>query len=332
MFQTFADFWTAHAIHAAARYCLADHLAERPRSAEELAATTRTHAPSLARLLRALVAAGLFRESAGRYSLTPLGETLRTGTPGSMRPLVLAVLGGEQFRAWGSLQHSLETGQTAFDHVYGQSIWDYYHRHPEAAAVFNDAMTAGTATVGPAVLEAFDFSPFRTIVDIGGGHGGFLASILEANASTRGIVFDAPSVVAGTREHLRSRGLAGRCEAVGGNFFESVPAGGDLYVMKWIIHDWDDRRALVILRNCRRAMGSSGGRLLLIDSVLSENGSPFGPFLDLNMLVMTGGKERTEGEFRALLAEAGFALRKVHPTRSNVSLVEAEPVSIGRAE
>jgi len=331
VFQTLADFWSAQAVHAAARLGLADHLAERPRSAAELAAATRTHAPSLARLLRALAAAGLLRESAGRYRLTPFGEALRTGTPGSLRPLVLTSLGGEHYRAWGSLPHSIETGRPAFDHVYGQSIRDYYTRHPEEAAVFNDAMTAGTAAIGPAVLEAFDFSPYRTVVDVGGGHGGFLASILEANPGARGVVFDAPHVVTGARDQLAARGLAGRCEAVGGDFFESVPAGGDLYVMKWIIHDWDDRRALVIMRNCRRAIGNSGARLLLVEFVLSEDGEPFGPFLDLNMMVMVGGKERTEGELRSLLAEAGFALTGARATRSQVSLVEAEPVPAGRA-
>jgi mannose-6-phosphate isomerase-like protein (cupin superfamily) len=176
VFQTIVDFWTAQAVHAAARLGLADHLAERPRSAAELAASTRTHAPSLARLLRALAAAGLLRESAGRYSLTPFGEALRAGTPGSLRPLVLWALGGEHYRAWGSLLHSIETWRTAFDHVYGQSVWDYYARHLEEAAVFNDAMTAGTDAVGPAVLEAFDFSPYRTVVieafvPPGGGEG-----------------------------------------------------------------------------------------------------------------------------------------------------------------
>src|SRR5262249_57407075 len=184
----------------------------------------------------------------------------------------------------------------------------------------------GTAAVGPAVLEAFDFSPYRTVVDVGGGHGGFLASILEANPGARGVVFDAPHVVTGARDQLAARGLAGRCEAVGADFFESVPAGGDLYVMKWIIHDWDDRRALVILRNCRRAIGNSGARLLLVEFVLSEDGEPFGPFPDLNMMVMVGGKERTEGEFRSLLAEAGFALTGARATRSQVSLLQPQPV------
>jgi hypothetical protein len=328
VFQTLVDFWAARAVHAAARLGLADHLAERPRSAAELAAATRTHTPSLARLLRALHAAGLLRESAGRYRLTPFGEALRTGAPGSLRSLVLWALGGEHYRAWGSLLHSIETGRTAFDHVYGQSLWDYYARHPEAAGVFNDAMTEGTAALSPAVLEAFDFSPYRTVLDVG-GHGGFLASVLESNPDARGVIFDAPHVVAGARDQLAARGLAGRCEAVGGDFFESVPAGGDLYVMKWIIHDQDDRRALVILRNCRRAIASSGGRLLLIEFVLSEDGEPFGRFVDLDVLVMAGGKERTAGEFRSLLAEAGFALRGVRATRSKVSLVEAEPA--GRA-
>src|SRR5262249_30104048 len=160
-------------------------------------------------------------------------------------------------------------------HFYGKSLWDYYARHPEGSAAFNDAMTAGTASVGPAVLEAFDFSPYRRIVDVGGGHGNFLASVLESNPEARRIVFHAPHVIRGAREALAAGGLAGRCEAVGGDFFESVPAGGDLYVLKWTLHDWDDRHARVLLRNCRRAVADSGGRLLLIEFVLSEDGEPF---------------------------------------------------------
>jgi SAM-dependent methyltransferase len=329
VFETLVDFWATQAVYAAAHLGLADYLAERPRSAAQLAAVTRTHAPSLARLLRALSAAGWLRESAGRYDLTPLGQTLRTGA-GSMRSLVLTVLGGEHYRAWGGLLHSLRTGRPAFEHVFGRSIWDFYADHPEQAATFNDAMTAGTAAVAPAVLEAFDFSPFRTVVDVGGGHGGFLAGNLEANPNARGVVFDAPHVVAGARGHLAARGLAGRCEAVGGDFFESVPVEGDLYVLKWIIHDWDDQRALRILRSCRRAV-APGGRLLLVEFVLTEDGETFGPLVDLDMLVMAGGKERTEGEFRSLLAEAGFTLTAVRPTRSRVSLVEAGPAPGGWA-
>jgi SAM-dependent methyltransferase len=331
MFQVLVGFWASQAVAAAARLGLADHLHDRPRTADELAAATGTHAPSLARLLRALAGAGVFREDRGRFALTPLGETLRTGVPGSLRGMIMAVLGGEHYRAWGGLLHSVETGRTAFDHIHGMPVFDYYARHPEEAAIFNDAMTSGSAVVESAVLEAFDFSPYRKVVDVGGGHGRFLSSILKAHPRAEGVLFDAPQVVEGAVGRLEAEGLAGRCRVVGGDFFEAVPEGGDLYVMKWIVHDWDDRRSLEILKNCHRAM-AEGGALLLVESVLPEGGgASFGHFADLNMMVMTGGKERTEAEFRALLGATGFALTGIRPTRSPVSLVMAEWASIGVA-
>ncbi len=331
MLQVILGFWAAQAIHAAARLGLADHLHDRPLTAEELAGATGTHAPSLDRLLRALAGVGVFRRDGDRYALTPLGETLRTGIPGSMRAMLMAVLGNEHYRAWSGLRYSVETGRTAFDYIHGMPVFDYYARNPEDAAVFNDAMTAGSAAVEAAVLDSFDFTPYRKVVDVGGGHGGLLASILRANPDAEGVLFDAPQVVEGATGRLAAEGLSGRCRVVGGDFFEAVPEGGDLYVLKWIVHDWDDERSLAILRNIRRAM-AEGGRLLLVESVLGEGEGPsFGHFGDLNMLVMTGGKERTEAEFRALLSGAGFALAGVRPTRSPVALVEAELAGAGLA-
>lgn len=326
LFGIIVDFWTSQAVHVAARLGLADHLRAGPRDADAIAEATGTHAPSLARLLRALASAGVLHESGDRYTLTPLGEMLRSDGPGSQRSIVDSLLGGAFYRAWGELRHSIETGRPAFEHVFGMHPFDYFAEHPEEAALFNSAMTAFTAAVGPAVLEAFDFSPYRTIVDVGGGHGRLLASILEASPKARGVLYDSPRVVDGAEVSRECKGLAGRIEAVGGDFFESVPGGGDLYILKGVIHDWNDRPALTILRNCRRAM-TEDGSLLLIESVLADgDDSPFGRFLDLNMLVMVDGKERTESEFRTLLGEAGFALAEVRPTRSTVSLIVAEPI------
>ena len=246
-----------------------------------------------------------------------------------MRALFTSVIGGEHYRAWGGLREGVMTGRTAFDEIHGMPVFDYYARNPEAASAFNDAMTAGSAVVEAAVLDAFDFAPYRRIVDVGGGHGGFLAAILRASPGAEGVLFDAPQVVSGAGDRLEAEGVSTRCEVVGGDFFDSVPDGGDLYVLKWIVHDWDDERSLAILRNCRRAV-ADGGRLLLVEAVLTEgDGSAFGPFADLNMMVMTGGKERTGDEFRALLASAGFDPPSFRATRSPVSLIEAAPARVG---
>ncbi len=327
MIQYITGFWMSRAVWVAAKLGLADLLKSGPKTAEELAQATSTHAPSLFRILRALASAGVFKkENDGRFGLTPLSETLITDAPGSTRWFIISELGQEHYPAWGNLMHSVKTGEVAFDDFFGMDIWKYFSQNPEDAAVFNDSMSANTAAVNEAITSLYDFSKFNKIVDVGGGHGGLITSILQKNADVAGVLFDAPEVIEGARAKLEAAGVADRCEAVAGNFFEAVPEGGDAYVMKWIIHDWEDEKAITILKNCRQHT-QSGDRLIIVDCVVPENDEPdFSKTFDLNMLVMTGGKERTAAEFQELLAAAGFKLLRVIPTDLPPSIVEAQPI------
>ncbi|HEY8410463.1 MAG TPA: methyltransferase [Pyrinomonadaceae bacterium] len=327
MIQYITGFWMSRAVWVAAKLGLADLLKSGPKTAEELAQATSTHAPSLFRILRALASAGVFKkENDGRFGLTPLSETLITDAPGSTRWFIISELGQEHYPAWGNLMHSIKTGEVAFDDFFGMDVWKYFSQNPEDAAVFNDSMSANTAAVNEAITSLYDFSKFNKIVDVGGGHGGLITSILQKNADVAGVLFDAPEVIEGARPKLEAAGVADRCEAVAGNFFEAVPEGGDAYVMKWIIHDWEDEKAITILKNCRRHT-QSGDRLIIVDCVVPENDEPdFSKTFDLNMLVMTGGKERTAAEFQELLAAAGFKLLRVIPTDLPPSIVEAQPI------
>lgn len=324
LFQIINGFWTSRAVYVAAKLGLADFVAEGPKTAEELAAATGTHGPSLYRVLRALASVGIFVENEdGRFAATLLGDVLRSQVPGSLRSSAISELGEDHYDAWRDVLQSVKTGEIAFDHHFGMPVWEYYAQNPEIAKVFNESMSGLTQSIEAAVVQSYDFSDARTVVDVGGGHGTFLAAILKANPTAKGILFDAPRVVAEGQTGLRAEGLEGRTEAVGGDFFESVPTGGDIYTLKWIIHDWDDAQSLAILKNCHRAM-SRGSRLLLVESVIPPRNEPsLGKFMDLNMLVMTGGRERTADEFRALLAAAGFRLTRVVATPSPVSVIEA---------
>lgn len=326
MFQIITSYWTSRAVYVAAKLGLADLVSDRPRTAQELAESTSTDAASLYRVLRALASVGIFNEDEqGRFANTAVSEILRSGVPGSLRATAISELGDDHYEAWTDVLHSVRTGQIAFDQRFGMPVWDYYQKHPADGAVFNESMTGLTRAVEAAVVASYDFSRFSRVVDVGGGHGGLLAAILAVNSNASGVLFDAPQVVDGAGERLRSLGLAGRSEAVGGDFFASVPDGGDLYTLKWIIHDWDDERSVAILGNCRRAMGP-GGRLLLVEAVVPPRNEPsFAKFMDLNMLVMTGGRERTEEEFRRLLASARFRLTRTVATPSPFSVLEAEP-------
>jgi O-methyltransferase domain len=315
----------AMAISVAAKLRVADLLADGPKTLAELAARTKTHAPSLYRVLRTLAAVGVFAEQAeGRFALTPMGEYLRTGVKGSLRGIADYCGSDWSWRAWGQLLETVRTGRTAFDSVFGEPAFDYLARHPDESAVFNEGMTGFSSKIGPAVAEAYDFAAFKTVVDVGGGHGALLAAILQAYPGVNGIVFDSPHVVAGAEDAVRQAGLTGRCRAIGGDFFQSVPAG-DAYLMKHIIHDWPDDRAATILRNCRKGV-SPGGKLLLVEAVLAPgNAADLGKVLDLEMLVIASGRERTEAEYQQLLAGAGWRLTRVLTTRSPVQIVEAEP-------
>ena len=317
----------ARAIYALAELGIADHLKDGPRSSDEIAQATGTHAPSLYRLLRSMAGFGFFAEDADhRFSLTPLGAALQSGAAGYARSTVRTLAGPIMWHAFGEFLHSVKTDEAAMEKAFGQSLFHYLSTVPEQATLFNETMIGFHGAEPPAVAAAYDFSGIRKLVDVGGGTANLLTTILLANPELRGMLYDLPHVAAEARRQVEMKGLSERCEVVEGSFFESVPAGGDAYMLSHIIHDWDEERCLNILENCRRAM-QGVGRLLLVEMVIPP-GNDFHPgkFLDLTMLAITGGRERTEEEYAALLAKAGFNLIRVVPTPSPVSVVEAEPV------
>jgi hypothetical protein len=324
MFQLIAGFWVSRTLYIAAKLGIADLLKDQAKSSEELAQATGTHAPSLYRVLRALASVGVFAEvEDGRFRLTPVGECLRTGVPGSMRALATMLCG--QWRAWEDALYSVETGKIAFDHVFGMGLYQYLAQNPEAGTNFAEAMTEYTTPVAALVAAAYDFSPIGKLIDVGGGHGTLITAILKAHPTLTGVLFDVPPVAEGARQRIEAAGVAGRCELVGGSFFESVPGGGDAYLLANVILDYDDDRALKILKNCHRAMAGRG-KLLLVESVISPgNEASFSKLVDVLMLVITGGRGRTEAEFHALLAVAGFRLTQIIPTPSEMSVIEAMP-------
>jgi len=318
------SYWSAQAIMAAAELRIADLVKDGPKTAQELADKTQTHAHSLYRVLRALASSGwLLEDGDGRFAATALTAGLQTGAPGSLRALATTELGEEHYPAWGSLLFSVRTGGLAFDEVFGMPNWQYWAGHPEHADIFNRAMSEMTAIIEPAVLSICDFSGASTIVDVGGGRGTLISSILRAYPDARGIVVDLPHVIAQGRELIAANALEDRCELVAGDFFKEVPSGGDVYLLKWIIHDWDDANATAILKNCHAAMPAHA-RLLLIEAPLPPANHPsLHTLMDVNMLVMTGGRERTEAEYRTLLAAAGFEVTRVTVTPLELGVIEA---------
>jgi hypothetical protein len=330
LFQMITGHYVSRAIWVAAKLGIADLLADGPRPGAQLAASAGVHAPSLHRVMRLLASVGVFAENEnGGFALTPIGEWLQSG-PGSSSPVALLFAEPNIMRAWGDLLYSVETGNTAFDHVFGMDVFAYLAAHPEEAAVFNRAMTAVTAPVAGMAAAAYDFSQFTHIVDVGGGQGALLTAILKSNPALRGTLFDLPHVTESARPLLAAAGLAARCEISSGDFFHAVPAGADAYIVKHVIHDWDDERSTAILKNCRRAMAPQG-KLLLVETVLPERIAPspmnfIATGSDVNMLVNAGGRERTETEFRALVDAAGFRLTRIVPTQSLSSVIEATPL------
>jgi hypothetical protein len=320
-------FQVSQAIHVAAALGIADLLEDGPKSADELAETTGTHAPSLYRLLRALASVGIFVETDGRFGSTPHAEYLRTDTPGSLRAWAMLIGQRYGWTSWGHLLYSVRTGEPAFPDLYGTTAWEYRAVRPEEDAVFNAAMTALSSGVVEAVVQSYAFSGIGTLVDVGGGEGALLAAILAANPSLRGILFDQPHVVRSVGALLERAGVADRCEVVGGSFFEAVPAGADAYLLKSVIHDWDDEAAIEILRACRVAMDDRRGKLLVVEPVIRPGNDPDpAKFTDLNMLVMLGAKERTADDFELLYGEAGFKLSDIIRTGSPFNIIEGTPV------
>jgi hypothetical protein len=310
----------------AAELELAERLAAGPRTAGDLATEAGAHAPSLRRLLRALVALGVVAEDgSGLYSMTPLGEELRQDRLGPMARFFNAE---HHWRAWLHLDHSIRTGERAFDFVHGTRNWDYYATHPVEAAIFDAAMSSITGPVSRAVAVAYDFSQFQVVADIGGGDGTLLIEILRRYPSVRGLLFDLPNVVERGRQRLAAMDLLDRCELVGGSFLEDFPPGASVYLMKSIIHDWEEPAVNTILQRCRAAVGETGAPLLLVERVLSEK---IGPdelddlLADLDMLANPGGQERTDAEYSALLQRAGFKLERIIPTPTPFKIMESIP-------
>lgn len=322
LLQMLTGSWTTQIIYVAAKLGIADLLEQDPRTSDELAMSTGTHAPSLYRLLRVLAHLGVFEEDeTGSFRLTPIGQCLVSSTPGSLR--ARAIIGGEEwYHAWGDLLYSVQTGETAFNHVFGMPFFQYLAQNDAHATLFNETMAGSAAQAAAAVIAAYDFSWARTIIDVGGGDSTLIASILNANPQARGILFDRPQVIESARTRLVAAGLAGRCDAVAGNFFEAVPSGGDVYLLSWIIHDWKDEHSIALLKNCYRAM-APGSRLLLFEQVVpGANERSLSKLYDLHMLVLIGGCERTEDQYRTLLDTAGFRLTRIIPTQSPRSLIE----------
>lgn len=325
--QMLPNLWLIQMIYVAAKLGIADLLCDGPLSVEVLATTTDVHAPSLYRVLRALASQGIFAEvESRRFELTPMAHLLRSDVPGSMRNV--ALWRGEPWR-WhpiGELMHSVKTGETAFNHVMGVGLFDYLGQNAEAYTVFNQEMTTMTIEQGIAVTDSYDFSQSGLIVDIGGGHGSLMEAILTTYPSTQGLIFDLPEVVEEARARLVAAGVMERCELVAGSFFESLPEGGDIYILKDIVHDWDDEHVSLILHNCHQVI-TNNSKLLIIERVIPPgNEAHFGKMVDIEMLTLTGGRERTEDEYQTLLRSFGFELKFIRPTSTAHDIMEAIPV------
>ncbi len=322
-----AGYGLSQAIHVAARLGLADHVQAGPRSTDELARETGTHPRALYRLLRTLAGFGIFAlDAQDRFGPTPLSDCLRQGVPGSQRAMALMV--GEGFyQAYGELLHCVRTGGTGFEKVYGAPIFDYLAQHPELAKLFDETMVSVHGRESAAMADAYDFGAFRTLADIGGGNGSTLATLLGRFPKLRGLLFDLPNVAERARASLTAAGLGDRCQVAGGSFFDAVPAGADAYLLRHIIHDWDDGRCVQILQNVRRVL-PDGGKLFVVETIVPPGNEPSPvKMLDLAMLVLPGGEERTRAEYEQLYHAAGFRLTRVVPTAAEVSIIEGEPAT-----
>ena len=316
--------FVAQAVGVAAKLGIADLLAAKPQPVAALAAATKTHERSLYRLLRTLASVGVFAETDPRvFALTPLAAPLRADAPVSLRDVAIFMNEEWHWRVYGNMLYSVQTGKPAWGYTHGAEVFEYFQANPEQSEIFNRAMTSFTRTAGPAVAAAYDFTHVKRLADIAGGHGLLLASILQAHPHLTGLLFDLPHVLTGAPALLQAEGVAGRVELATGDFFAAVPAGADAYIMKHIIHDWDDERATAILRNIERVLPADG-RVLLVETVVPAGDEPhIAKIVDMEMLVSPGGIERTAEEYRELLAGAGLQLTRIIPTQSFFSIVEA---------
>ena len=315
--------WNAAAISAAAKLGIADQLESGPKTTQELASLLNLHEDSLYRVLRSLAGLGIFHEGGNRtFSQTPLSDVLRTNAKPSLRYAATMMIDDWQTRSLQGICSTIENGRAAVINILGAGLFEYLSAHPEEAFNFNRGMTNLSSGEAPAVLAAYDFSGFERIVDVAGGAGGLLAAILASTPKLRGTLFDQPSVIEQAKSESILAPFGDRCELVGGDFFETVPAGADAYIMKHIIHDWDDERATKILTNCRRAM-KPGGKLLVVDRVIGPPNAPDPQkFFDVAMMLMLGGRERSEPEWKALYAAAGFRVTRILPTPAPHSVIE----------
>ena len=324
LIQMVTGFWVSRLVYAAAALDLAGHLADGPMSAAELAVPTHTHGPTLHRFMRTLASIGILTEdSSHRFSLTPLGEALKTGAPGSARATVLSFGGDRQWRSWEHLIYSLETGKTGMEKAFGVGSFDYFAQHPQEGSYFSESMVGFYGNEPPAVAAAYDFSRFQTVVDVGGGTGNLIAAVLGRHSGPRGILFDQSHTVKEAPALLEAQGIADRVLIDGGDIFEGIPRGGDAYLLSHVIHCWREDQCIMILNNCRKAMNPDG-RILIVESVLPAGDTPhLGKMNDMVMLVLPGGQERTEEEYSTLLEKAGLRLTQVIPTESAASIIEA---------
>jgi hypothetical protein len=314
--------WASQTIYVAAKLGIADALSDGPKSCPEIAAITRAQSTSLFRLLRALRSLKVVGDvEGGKFELTPLGRLLQAKRPGSLRAMVLT-LGEIHYRAWGALFHSVKTGAPAFPTVFGSRLFDYLDLDLDAGDTFHEAMSEVSALVSQAVLLAYPFSGIDVLADVGGGCGQFLTTILQAHPAMRGVLVDTPGVIARAAARLASHPCRPRCSLHPGDLLKAVPEGASGYLMSGVIHDWDDEHAIRILNNCGRVMAPNG-KVLVVDMVLPTAGEPrFSALLDLNMLVMNGGRERTEEEFRRLFDAAGLRVTKLIPTLAPQWVIE----------
>jgi hypothetical protein len=326
--QMLLGYRISQALYVAAKLGIADVLKDGPKGSDELATAVGAHPDALHRLLRVLASVGIFAQvDQRRFTLTPLGALLQTDVPGSLWST--AVLTGEWWwQAYGELLYSVTTGKPAHDHVYGMRNFEYFAQHPATGQLFLAGIAARRGPLSIAVAAAYDFSGVHVLIDVGAGAGDLIAAILKANPAMRGVVFDLPYIIDDAQALVEAEGVAARCDVVAGDFFASVPAGGHAYILRSVIHDWDDAHAVAILKNCHQAMQGQG-KLLLVERVMPERAeqAPQVVLADLEMLVMTpGGRERTEAEFRGLLAAAGFKPTNIVSTQSELSIIEGVPV------
>ena len=322
MFQMITGFWITQIIGVAAKLGIAEHLHGGAKSADELAHLTGCDPSALFRVLRAAASIGVFQISRGdRFSLTPLGETLRSDVPGSMREMAIMQASKGHWLPWGKLEDAVRTGTPQALSTLGCELFDHYARSPDEAAAFTGAMANLSAIVASEVAAHVDTSGMARAADIGGASGVIIAALLQKNPSLHGIVYDLPHVMASARQKLEAQGLLARCDVVAGDFFKSVPAA-DLYVLKQILHDWNDEEATTILRNCAQAM-TPRGRLVIVEMVIPDDGSPSAAqLMDVNMLAILPGRERTQAEYSALLKRAGLRFERLVPTHSPFQILE----------